>query len=231
VVSEAVPERSILVVDSDDRARVGLVSLLARLGHPVEGAANADSALDAIERGEPSLIVLDLETGGLELCQVLLDRLGGRVPVILVSAKRTEPADRVAGLLIGADDYLAKPFDRGELLARVRRSLGRAGTAAGASKRLTPRELEILNLLDHESNKQIARQLAISSKTVSTHVQHILGKLGVHTRTQAVAYAARKRLGPEPSSAVRHLLAHPSMETRRRGWDSPYVGDVDHRLT
>ena len=216
------PERSILIVDSDDRVRVGLVSLLARLGHPVDGAADADSALDAVERAEPSLIVLDLETDGLELCQVLLDRLGGRVPVILVSAKRTEPADRVAGLLIGADDYLAKPFDPGELLARVRRSLGRAGTAGTVplSNRLTPRELEILNLLDHGSNKQIARQLAISSKTVSTHVQHILSKLGVHTRTQAVAYAARKRLGPEPSSDFRDLRAHPPMETRQHGWDS-----------
>jgi DNA-binding NarL/FixJ family response regulator len=201
--SEAVPERSILVIDSDDGARVGLISLLARRGHPVDGAADADSAFDALERAEPSLIVLDLETGGLELCQALLDRLGGRVPVILVSAKRTKPADRVAGLLVGADDYLAKPFDSGELLARVRRSLGRTSTAGTVPpKRLTPRELEILNLLDHGSNKQIARQLAISSKTVSTHVQHILAKLGVHTRTQAVAYAARERVGREPSSRI-----------------------------
>jgi two-component system nitrate/nitrite response regulator NarL len=198
----SIPEQSILIVDSDEEARYGLISLLARLGHPVGGAADADSALEAVERVEPALILLDLETGGLELCQVLLDRLHGRVPIILVSSKRTEPADRVAGLLVGADDYLAKPFDSGELLARVRRSLGRGGSAAGTarpSNPLTPRELEILNLLDHRSNKQIARQLAISSKTVSTHVQHILAKLGVHTRTQAVAYAATNGLQPEPS--------------------------------
>jgi DNA-binding NarL/FixJ family response regulator len=201
----SMPERPILIIDSDEEARCGLISLLARLGYPVAGAADADSALVDVERAEPALIVLDFETGGLELCHELLDRLRGRVPVILVSAKRNEPADRVAGLLVGADDYLAKPSDPGELLARARRTLRRACRAPGTappSKPLTPRELEILNLLDQRSNKQIARHLAISNKTVSTHVQHIFAKLGVHTRTQAVAYAVSNEIQPEPSPQI-----------------------------
>jgi DNA-binding NarL/FixJ family response regulator len=201
----SMPERPILIIDSDEEARCGLISLLARLGYPVAGAADADSALVDVERAEPALIVLDFETGGLELCHELLDRLRGRVPVILVSAKRNEPADRVAGLLVGADDYLAKPYDPGELLARARRTLRRACRApesAPPSNPLTPRELEILNLLGQRSNKQIARQLAISNKTVSTHVQHIFAKLDVHTRTQAVAYAVSNGIQPEPSPQI-----------------------------
>jgi DNA-binding NarL/FixJ family response regulator len=222
----------ILIIDSDEEARRGLISLLARLGHPVSAAADANRALVHVERVEPALIVLDLETGGLELCHELLDRLRGRVPVILVSAKRTEPADRVAGLLVGADDYLAKPFDPGELLARARRSLRRAGMAAATappSNPLTPREVEILRLLDQRSNKQIARHLAISSKTVSTHIQHILTKLRVHTRTQAVAYAVRNGIQPEPSPRFRDGLAHPPAETGGMGGEALVVDEGDHR--
>jgi len=89
-----------------------------------------------------------------------------------------------------------KPFDPRELLARVRRFLERSGredarrTLSRAKLELTPRELEVLRLLTEGSRAaDIATDLVISPKTVSNHVQRILGKLGVHTQAQAVARA------------------------------------------
>ena len=126
-------------------------------------------------------------------------------PVILVSARQTDAFDRTAGLMLGADDYVSKPLDPGELLARVKRSLRRAaqrqrtgtGTATATGDEdsgLSPREREILGLLaEGRTQGQIAGDLVISSKTVATHIQHILSKLGVHTRAQAVALAFQAR--------------------------------------
>jgi len=145
----------------------------------------------------------------------LHDTHGERVPIILVSANRTAPIDRTAGLLLGADDYIAKPFDDGELLARMRRSLGRAerdATNGNAQKTpeedglLSPREFEILGLLSEGLGQaDIAERLVLSPKTVGTHIQHILSKLGVHSRAQAVAEAYRQGL-VQPDFAAHDLL-------------------------
>jgi DNA-binding NarL/FixJ family response regulator len=144
---------------------------------------------------------------GLEVMHQLHERFGSDLPVILVSEQRTDPLDRTAGLLLGADDYLAKPLDSGELIARVRRSLRRVapngdkanGNGNGNGHRneanLSPREKEILSLLaEGRTQRQIAAALVISSKTVATHIQHILAKLGVNTRAQAVAAAFQRGL-------------------------------------
>jgi DNA-binding NarL/FixJ family response regulator len=92
---------------------------------------------------------------------------------------------------------LVKPFAADELLARVRRLLTRSaeGEAARRSHDLTPRELEIMELLaTGHSQAAIAEQLVLSEKTVATHIQHILPKLGVHSRAEAVAFAHRQGL-------------------------------------
>jgi DNA-binding NarL/FixJ family response regulator len=122
--------------------------------------------------------------------------------VIFVSGERREPFDRVAGLLIGADDYVVKPFDPDELLARVHAVLRRAGpvgtaedVSSAADLQLTPREQEVLSLLAGGTRQlDIAGELFISSKTVATHIQRILGKLGVHSRAEAVALAHQRNL-------------------------------------
>jgi DNA-binding NarL/FixJ family response regulator len=157
-------------------------------------------------------------TNGLEFLREILDTHGDGVPIILVSASRTAAIDRVGGLLLGADDYIAKPFDDGELLARIRRSLGRAEwhVANGNTQKtegdmlLSPREFEILTLLSEGFlQAEIAKRLVLSPKTVGTHIQHILSKLGVHSRAQAVAVAYRQGL-VQPDFAAHDLLMLPA---------------------
>ena len=193
----------ILVVDHDDATRAAAVHVAVRLGYEVSAAENAELLFERLDGDRPALAIVEVEllgsTNGLDLLRELHARFGDDLPVILVSAERNTPIDRVAGLLIGADDYIAKPVDPGELLARIRRSLRRVGIPAGSGNgnrppmtdaNLSAREREILALLAKgRSQSEIAASLVISPKTVATHIQHLLGKLGVHSRAQAVAMA------------------------------------------
>jgi DNA-binding NarL/FixJ family response regulator len=199
---------TILIVDHDDASRVAAVQAAVRLGYDARPTPSADELLERLGSERPSLAIVEVElegpVNGLEVMHQLHERFGADVPVILVSANRTDPLDRTAGLMLGADDYLAKPLDSGELLARVRRSLRRAtpktnGNGNGNGHRdessLSPREREILTLLaEGRTQSQIAAALVISSKTVATHIQHILSKLGVNTRAQAVSAAFQRGL-------------------------------------
>jgi DNA-binding NarL/FixJ family response regulator len=113
-----------------------------------------------------------------------------------MSAERTESYDRVAGFLIGADEYLTKPIAPDELVIRIERLLRRSGPVAPpVAAKLTGRELEVLSLLaEGFAAAEIAARLVISPKTVSTHIDRILVKLGVRSRAQAVALAYRREL-------------------------------------
>ena len=108
---------SILVADDDTHVREVARFALARAGYTVELAGDGLVALDRLDRGDIDLVVLDVlmpELDGLAVCR----RLAGRLPVIFLSS-RGEEVDRVLGLELGADDYLAKPFSPRELVARV----------------------------------------------------------------------------------------------------------------
>src|SRR5918995_1381485 len=134
--------------------------------------------------------------GGYEVCHELRERYGDDLPIVFVSGSRTEPGDRAAGIMLGADDYITKPFDPDELLARIRRLLRRGRRAADRPRRrttfaeLTARELEVLELMAGGlAQAEIAKRLVISPRTAGTHIQHILEKLDVRSRAQAVALA------------------------------------------
>jgi DNA-binding response OmpR family regulator len=123
----------ILVVDDDPKIVRLVRTYLEREGFAVETAADGPSALDAIERHEPALIVLDLMLPELDgravMRAVRRDEIAARIPILVVSA-RGSTLDRIGGLEDGADDYLVKPFSPGELVLRVKAILRRTETRA-----------------------------------------------------------------------------------------------------
>lgn len=115
----------ILVVDDDAEIRRLLHDYLVHNGYRVSTARDGDEMHRVLRRGAPDLVVLDIMlpgVDGLELCRQL--RAEGTMPVIMLTA-RDDATDRVIGLELGADDYLAKPFQPRELLARIKSVLRR----------------------------------------------------------------------------------------------------------
>jgi two-component system nitrate/nitrite response regulator NarL len=191
--------RTILIVSPDEDARRVVGRRFKRAGYSTAEIETGEDALTTATGADPLLVVLDLDLidmTGYEACHELRQKLGDELPIILVSGDRTESSDRVAGLLLGGDDYMTKPLDPDELLVRARRLLSsRPSARPAADATLTGREIQILQLLgDGKSQPAIAKELFISPKTVGTHIQRILTKLGVHSRTEAVALAYRAGL-------------------------------------
>jgi two-component system nitrate/nitrite response regulator NarL len=188
----------ILIVDGDHLSRGLMSRVLKRVGYITCEAATGEEALAAAKRERPALVVLEVllpGVSGFEVCRELKDEFGEALPIVFVSGTRTDSGDRVAGLLVGGDDYLVKPFDPNELLARVRRLLPARLAGGNTTRKLTPRELEVLShLVEGLNQPEIAERPFISPKTVGKHIEHILAKLGVHNRAQAVALAVRDEL-------------------------------------
>jgi DNA-binding NarL/FixJ family response regulator len=196
---------SVLVVEDDVGFREHVRGVLESAGFRVVEAGSGEEALRIADEAEPAIVLLDVHLpgfSGYEICRSLRDAHGQGIGIIFLSGSKTESIDRATGLGLGADDYILKPFDADELVARVRAVLRRVephgasvSSAAGDGFNLTPRELEILGLLaEGLTQDQIADRLVIASKTVATHIERILGKLGVQSRAQAVALAFRKEL-------------------------------------
>lgn len=196
----AQPNNLIFVVDDDDGFRSYVVELLVNAGYRTDEFASGSLVLAAATAEQPAAVVLDVqlpELNGYEVLRELRDKYRDAVPIIFMSGERMDPLDRTAGLLLGADDYVVKPVDPGEFIARVRRLVDphpiEAGSANGLES-LTKRENEVLELLAQgHPQDEIARALVISPKTVATHIQRILGKLEVRSRAQAVAVALRRK--------------------------------------
>jgi two-component system phosphate regulon response regulator PhoB len=123
----------VLVVDDDERVRTVVSWQLEADGYAVTHARDGAGALDRIAADRPDLVVLDLSMPGLGGLDVLrrvrqAEQRGGGVPLpVIVLSGRSGETDRIVGLDLGADDYLVKPFSPGELAARVRSVLRRAG--------------------------------------------------------------------------------------------------------
>ena len=201
----------VLIADGDCQARAGISNWMVRAGYRVLEAATGPQALDLVRLERPQVVLLEPalpDICGYEVCKQIRDELGDAVRIIFISATRTEQIDHVAGMLIGADYCLSKPVVADELLARVRRLLQRSVSNNGASGnghspghqpvsrgRLTARELEVLRgLADGLGQRELAAGLFISTRTVGSHIEHILAKLDVRSRAQAVATAYRNGL-------------------------------------
>jgi len=193
----------VLIVDEDEEARRELASLLGDAGYPVVEATSGEEAIRIVREQDVSLALLEValeNVSGYEVCRTIREEVGQDPRVMFISRDRTESYDRVAGLLIGADDYVAKPYAADELLARVRALLRHNQRPAVPASGLTTREQEILTLLaEGLAPHEIADRLVISTRTVGTHVEHVFRKLGVRTRAQAVAVAFREGLVELPS--------------------------------
>lgn len=142
---------TILIVD-DDRKTVELIRLyLEKDGYRLLTAYDGRMALEFARRRQPGLIILDLmlpRIDGLDVCRIL--RAESKVPIIMLTAKTTED-DKLAGLDLGADDYVTKPFSPRELVARVRAVLRRTGGEADSG----PAELVfgdlVVDFIRHEA--------------------------------------------------------------------------------
>lgn len=152
----------LILVDDDLEVLALLQKFLSQHGYSVEVATDGPSLWQAVERRAPDLIILDIMLpgdSGLLLCQRL--RAERRVAVIMLTALG-EPSDRVVGLELGADDYLTKPFDARELLARVRAVLRRTGETHNIPKDMPRPTLEF----DHWQLDVTRRELRSPEKVM-----------------------------------------------------------------
>ena len=173
----------VLVVEDEPDIRSLIVHHLTRDGFRCRTAGSGLEALSRVRAATPDLIVLDLmlpELSGLEVCRRLrADPASAAVPIIMLTAK-TDEIDRVVGLEMGADDYVAKPFSPKELVARVRAVLRRARpvetarplavgavsvdtarhlvTVGGRAVELTPKEFDLLHALLEAAGRVLSRE-------------------------------------------------------------------------
>lgn len=172
---------SVLVVDDEPIVREVLSRYLERGGYEVGTAADGNAALDQFSACEPDLVLLDLMLPGIDGIEVFKRiRRRSSTPVIMLTA-RGEETDRIAGLELGADDYVVKPFSPREVIARVGAVLRRGGeaeakerkplrfadllissstrevTQRGSVVELTPKEFDLLELMASNPRKVFSR--------------------------------------------------------------------------
>ena len=177
-------------------------------------AANGLEALERVREARPDVLLLDLimpEMDGLEV----LRTVGRELPEVAVLVLTSALDDRmvIPAVRAGAAGYVLKTVSSSELVEAVRNVAAgkpvlhpeitrmlmrevRRGPGSIGGESFTQREMEVLSLIAHHmTNKEIARELGISEKTVKTHVSNILSKLGVSSRADAARYAREQGLG------------------------------------
>jgi DNA-binding response OmpR family regulator len=210
----------LLLVEDDPMVGRLLETALGEAGYSVELCEDAECASLAMRTQSFGAVVLDIglpDKSGLELLQSIR-RARSEVPVLILSA-RIAPPDRVLGLDLGADDYMVKPFDLDELLARlrsiIRRRQGRAGNAVragglecdpikmrvtldGSEVALQPKELRLLMLLLNQKGKPVSKS-QIEDEIYSE------GEDFESNTVEALIYSLRRKLGRELITTRRGL--------------------------
>lgn len=206
----------VLLADDHEIVRLGLRAVLEDADDitVVGEVATAEAAISAAQAGGIDVILMDLRfgagvegtkvTGGAEATATIKSSMSTPPKVLVVTNYDTD-ADILGAIEAGAVGYLLKDSDPDELLAAVRSAAeGDSALSPGVADRLmtrvrtprmslTPRELEVLGLVaSGSSNRQIGQELMLSEATVKSHLVHIYDKLGVRSRTSAVA-AAREQ--------------------------------------
>ena len=218
----------VLVVDDDPQLTRALRISLRASGYDVVTAADGRAALREVAAHHPDLVVLDLGLPDLDGTEVLAGLRPGFTGPVLVLSARVDSRDKIGALDAGADDYVSKPFDMGELLARLR-ALQRRGTAEseasvvrsdaftvdltakqvivdGAVVRLTPTEWGLLSELVRAPGRLVSqRQLlqAVWGPAYERETHYLRVYMG----------QLRRKLEPDPAQP-RHLLTEPGMGYR-----------------
>jgi FixJ family two-component response regulator len=190
-----VVEPTVFVVDDDAGVRKSIRELLISVGLAVETFESAQSFLDILDTTRPGCLVLDVRMArmsGLALEAKLAEK-GADIPIVFISG-HGDISMAVSAVKRGAVDFVPKPYQEQQLLDAINEALRRDALrrvapldASGLSERmqmLTSREREVLDLaLKGYSSKRIARELAISYRTVELHRSHLLEKLGAASIT------------------------------------------------
>ncbi|MEW6487466.1 MAG: response regulator transcription factor [Thermodesulfobacteriota bacterium] len=212
----------ILVIDDDAELCELLADYLGSEGFSVVAAHDAESGLSRALEGQASLVVLDVMLPGMsgfELLRRLRER--SRVPVVMLTA-RGDDVDRIVGLEMGADDYLPKPFNPRELVARIRAVLRRGPPASDPSDRAPP-PLSVGDLeLDPATRvvRQGGRPVELTSVEFSL-LEALVRAAGTVVPREALAEAA---LGRKLSAYDRSVDVHVSSLRRKLG---PRVGELE----
>ncbi len=202
-----------LLLAEDDAA---LLSVLARglrqNGYLVDTVDRGDDALHMLRVGEFAAAVLDWQMPGLDGAEVITEarRQGLRLPILMLTARDTA-RDRVRGLDSGADDYLVKPFDFEELLARLRALLRRGGSAGGPTLRLAGLELDPAT---HEV-RSAARLVALTPREYAI-LELLMRRAGAAVTRQSIA----EQVWPEADASWNAMEAHMARLRAKLGGDA-----------
>ncbi|HMF94764.1 MAG TPA: response regulator transcription factor [Vicinamibacterales bacterium] len=206
--SSGAAKSTVLVVDDHALLRTGVANIINHEAdlRVVAEASNGVEAIQAFEQYHPDVTLLDLRMPimeGVEAVRQIRER-DPRARVIVLTTYDTD--DEIArALKAGAKAYVLKDIAADDLIGCIRNVLaGKTYLAPAAAAKLaegvtrvqlTPREIATLRLLaDGKANKEIASELAISERTVKTHLGHLFEKLGVTSRTEAIKVATRRGL-------------------------------------
>jgi len=215
----------ILVVDDEPQIRRVMRTTLTSQGYMVTDARTGEEALDRLREDKPDLILLDMNLpgmGGLETCRAI--RGGSDAAIVMLTVRNTEQ-DKVDALDAGADDYVTKPFNTRELLARIRAALRRLPlapdsgpalirtgdieidlaarrlTVRGQPVRLTPKEFDLLNYFVHNPNVPIPHTKllqAVWGPDYGDQVEYL----------RVFVNQLRKKIEPQPSKP-QYILTEP----------------------
>ncbi|MFB2838422.1 response regulator transcription factor [Floridanema evergladense] len=204
--------KKLLLIDDDPNLILLVKDYLEFRGYEVITAENGREALEVLENEIPDLIICDVmmpEMDGYTFVKNVRENpLTNWIPVLFLSAKG-QSQDKVKGLNTGADVYMVKPFEPEELVAQVESSLKhterlRNRTVNGDNNQritvpfdvqLTPTELKVVQHVARGlANREIAEELNVSQRTVESHVSNMLGKTGLHNRTELARWSIENNM-------------------------------------
>ncbi|MBW4651779.1 MAG: response regulator transcription factor [Kaiparowitsia implicata GSE-PSE-MK54-09C] len=201
-------QKQLLLIDDDPNLILLVKDYLEFRGYEVVTAENGQEALDVLQTVTPDMIICDVmmpQMDGYSFVEhVRKDSRTSWIPVLFLSAKG-QSQDRVKGLNTGADVYMVKPFEPEELVAQVESSLKQASRLIQRQDKgldntpkiqvpfdveLTPTELRVVQYVARGmANREIAEELNVSQRTIESHVSNMLGKTGLHNRTELARWA------------------------------------------